>query len=324
MAETILVLAEQWKGSISDITYELLALGRELAGALGAPLEAVLIGANTKVLAPSLGGADTVLCVDDPSLADAAPDTVAAALAQVIKMKQPRCLLVPLTNISMDIGLLTAAQLPAPYVNFCRDIRVADGALEAQSVLYGGKMEATVAVTAQPTILGVWPGARPADQGRVDRQPATAAMAVTLPAAGKVRFKRYIEPEAGDVDITQQDVLVAVGRGIQTKDNLDLAEELAGTLGGAVCGSRPVIDQGWLGLTRQVGKSGVIVKPKAYFAFGISGAPEHVEGMKDAGMIVAVNTDPQAPIFNVAHYGVVGDVLDVIPAMTEAIKTARG
>jgi electron transfer flavoprotein alpha subunit len=323
MAETILVLAEQWKGSISDTTYELLALGRELAGALGAPLEAVLIGADTKTLAQSLGGADTVLCVDDPSLADAAPDTAAAVLAQVLKTKQPRCLLVPLSNISMDIGLLTAAQLPAPYVNFCRNLRVADGALEAQSVMYGGKMEATVAVTAQPTIFGVLPGSRPADQGRAERQPAIAAVAVAL-AAGKVRFKRYIEPEAGDVDITQQDVLVGVGRGIQTKDNLELAEELAGVLGGAVCGSRPVIDQGWLGLTRQVGKSGVIVKPKVYLAFGISGAPEHVEGMKDSTVIVAVNTDPQAPIFNVAHYGVVGDVLDVIPAMTEAVKAARG
>ena len=324
MAETILVLAEQWKGSISDTTYELLALGRELASAVGGPLEAVLLGADTKTLAQSLGGADTVLCVDDPSLADAAPDTAAAALTQVLQKRQPRCLLVPLTNISMDVGVLVAAQLPAPYVNFCKDIHVANGALEAQSVLYGGKMEATVGVTAQPTILGVLPGARPADQGRTDRQPAIESVAVTLPAAGKVRFKQYIEPEAGDVDITQQDVLVAVGRGIQTKDNLELAEELAGALGGAVCGSRPVIDQGWLGLTRQVGKSGVTVKPKLYLALGISGAPEHVEGMKDSSVIVAINTDPQAPIFNVAHYGIVADVLDVIPAMTEAAKAARG
>ena len=323
MAGTILVLAEQWKGSISDTTYELLALGRELAGALGCPLEAVLLGADTKALAPSLGGADTVLCVDDPSLTDAAPVTAAAALTQVLKARQPRCLLVPLTNISMDIGLLTAAQSVAPYVNFCRDIRAADGALEAQSVMYGGKMEATVAVTAQPTVLGVLPGARPADQGRADKQPPTAAVPVTLPAA-KVRFKRFIEPEAGDVDITQQDVLVGVGRGIQTQDNIGLAEELATSLGGAVCGSRPVIDQGWLGLSRQVGKSGLTVKPKVYLAFGISGAPEHVEGMKDSALIVAVNADAQAPIFNIAHYGAVADVVDVMPALKDALQARKG
>jgi electron transfer flavoprotein alpha subunit len=111
-----------------------------------------------------------------------------------------------------------------------------------------------------------------------------------------------------------------VGRGIQQKDNLELAEELAQTLGGAVCASRPVIDQGWLPATRQVGKSGMTVKPRCFIALGISGAPEHVEGMKDADLILAVNTDAKAPIFDVAHYGVVADVLDLIPALTEAVK----
>jgi len=139
-----------------------------------------------------------------------------------------------------------------------------------------------------------------------------------------VRLKRYLEPEAGDVDLTQQTVLVAVGRGIQGQDNLELAEEVAQALGGAVCGSRPVIDQGWLPLARQIGKSGLTVKPKFYLAAGISGAPEHTEGMKDAGLIVAINTDPQAPIFNVAHYGIVADVLDVLPALAEAVKARKG
>jgi electron transfer flavoprotein alpha subunit len=122
------------------------------------------------------------------------------------------------------------------------------------------------------------------------------------------------------VDITQQEVLVAVGRGIQQQDNLELAEELAHALGGAVAASRPIIDQGWLPATRQIGKSGMTVKPKCMIALGVSGAPEHVEGMKDSGVIVAVNTDPNAPIFDVAHYGVVADLLDLTPAITEAIK----
>jgi electron transfer flavoprotein alpha subunit len=138
-----------------------------------------------------------------------------------------------------------------------------------------------------------------------------------------VHLKKYIDPEAGDVDLTKMDVLVAVGRGIQSRDNIALAEELAQALGGAVAGSRPVIDQGWLPLSRQVGKSGLAVKPKLYVALGISGAPEHIEGMKDAKMIVAVNSDARAPIFNVAHYGIVGDVLETLPALTEAIEARK-
>jgi electron transfer flavoprotein alpha subunit len=139
-----------------------------------------------------------------------------------------------------------------------------------------------------------------------------------------VRFKKYIEPEAGDVDISQQEVLVAVGRGLQSQDNLELAEELAAALGGAVCGSRPVIDQGWLPLSRQVGKSGLTVKPKIYIAAGLSGAPEHVEGIKGSDLIIAINSDPRAPIFNVAHYGIVGDAAEVLPALAERVKAAKG
>ena len=139
-----------------------------------------------------------------------------------------------------------------------------------------------------------------------------------------VHLKKYIEPEAGDVDITQQEVLVAVGRGIQSPENLHLAETVAKQLHGAVCASRPVIDQGWLPLSRQVGKSGATVKPKLYLALGISGAPEHSEGMKGSALIVAVNTDRSAPIFNIAHYGIVGDVLEVLPALSKAIESKKG
>jgi electron transfer flavoprotein alpha subunit len=171
------------------------------------------------------------------------------------------------------------------------------------------------------TLFGVLPGSRPA--AAPGAAPSVTDVAVTLPAL-KVTFTKYLEPEAGDVDITQQSVLVAVGRGIQTQDNLELAEGLATALGGAVCGSRPVIDQGWLPLSRQVGKSGMSVKPKLYLMLGISGAPEHVEGMKNAGMIVAINTDANAPIFNVAHVGINADLFEVVPALTEKLQAAKG
>jgi electron transfer flavoprotein alpha subunit len=133
-------------------------------------------------------------------------------------------------------------------------------------------------------------------------------------------FKGLVEPEGGDVDITQHDYLVAVGRGIQSEDNLPLVEELAKALGGAVCSSRPIVDSKWLPKTRQVGKSGLKVKPKIYLALGISGAPEHIEGMKDAELIIAVNSDETAPIFEHAHYGTTEDLFDIVPALTAKLS----
>ncbi|HSB13566.1 MAG TPA: electron transfer flavoprotein subunit alpha/FixB family protein [Bryobacteraceae bacterium] len=323
MAGNIWVVAEQWRGEISEVSFELLALGREVADQLGVPLEAVLMAEGRKESAGALGKADVVLYADHSSLAEPIPDVCAEALVQLAQERRPRAILVALTNVSMGIGTLAAAKLSAPGINFCTDLKVADGRIEAQCVLYGGKMEATVTAHGEPAILGIWPGARSPEKGRATQAPAVEDVTVTLPEP-RVRLKRYLEPEAGDIDISQQDALVAVGRGIQSKDNVALAEELAETLGGAICGSRPVIDQGWLPLSRQVGKSGLSVKPRLYVAAGVSGAPEHVEGMKNASLIVAINSDPQAPIFNVAHYGIVGDAMDVLPALTEAVRARKG
>jgi len=308
MTGSICVFAEQWRGQISEVTYEALALGREVADGLGVPLTAILTGSGARELAQTLGAADAVLYVDHPLLADTLPQPTAEALGQVLRDRRPRAIIMPLTNVSLGVGTLLSLRLGTACINFCKDVKVAGGALQALCVMYGGKIEATVEAAGEPVILGLWPGARPAEKGRSSRSPAVQEAAVTLRDC-PVRLVRYVEPEAGDVDLTKQDVLVAVGRGIQSKDNLGLAEELARSLGGAIAGSRPVIDQGWLPMSRQVGKSGLSVKPKLYVALGISGAPEHVEGMKDSGTIVAVNSDPQAPIFNVAHYGIVADVL---------------
>jgi electron transfer flavoprotein alpha subunit len=327
MTGSICVLAEQWRGKISDVTYETLALGREAAERLGVPLTAVLAGYQSRELTRALGAADSVIYIDHPLLAEVIPQMAAEALAQVLAGARPRALLVPLTNISLGIGTLIGSRMGVPVINFCSDLLVAGGELQARCVMYGGKIELTVAAGSAsgpwPAVLGVWPGARQAEKGRATRDVPVTDAGVVLEDAGAVRLAKYLEPTGGDIDLTKQDVLVAVGRGIQDRGNLPLAEELAKALGGAVCGSRPVIDQGWLPLSRQIGKSGLTVKPKLYVALGISGAPEHVEGMKDASLIVAVNSDERAPIFNVAHYGIVGDALEVLPALTAAVEERR-
>jgi electron transfer flavoprotein alpha subunit len=324
MAGNIWILSEQWRGNLSEITFELLVLGREIADGLGVSLEAVLLGHQVKDLASKLGAADTVLYADHPALAEPMADALSKVLADLVEQRQPHVLLVPWTNVAADLLGLLPARLDAPFLNACQDVSVADGRLQARCLLYGGKMEATVIARTTPAILGVLPGARLGEAAQVDRAPAVQEIAVTLAEAPGVRFRGYLEPETGDVDITQQDVLISVGRGVQSEDNVEVAEELAAELGGAVCGSRPVIDQGWLPLARQVGKSGAIVKPKLYIAAGISGAPEHVEGMKDSELIIAINTDPGAPIFAVAHYGAEEDATDVLPALLEAVRARKG
>ena len=319
MAGNLWVVAENWRGKISDVTFELLALGRELADGLGVPLEAVVLCHQGKELTRDLGAADTVLFLDHPSLAEPTAESYGAALAKLIQARKPQSVLVPLSNVSWDwVGVLPA-MLGAPYLNFCMDVRVADGKIEARCLLYGGKMEARVA-PGSPAILGILPGTRLGANGRMQKQTSVEEVKVEFGEMPQVTFKQYIEPEQGGVDITQQPVLVSVGRGIGNQANLAIAEELAAALGGAVSGSRPVIDQNWLPQSRQVGKSGATVKPRLYLALGISGAPEHVEGMRNSELIVAINTDPQAPIFNVAHYGAVQDLLELVPVLTEEVK----
>ncbi|HXY07661.1 MAG TPA: electron transfer flavoprotein subunit alpha/FixB family protein [Terriglobales bacterium] len=323
MAGNVWILAEQWRGHMSDITYEILALGREVATALGVDLQAVLAGHEVRDLTQRLGKANSVLYLDHAALATPVPEMVAQALAMAIHDKSPQAVLIPLSNVSWEVGALLAAQLEASYVNACKDVRSIGGKLQVRSVLYGGKMEAIVNPAQTPAILGILPGVRPPDQGRADTAPPIEELHVDLPETSSIRWKRYLEPEAGDIDISKQEALVSVGRGIQNRENLALAEDLARALGGAVCGSRPVIDQGWLPLSRQVGKSGAVVKPKLYVAAGISGAPEHVEGMKNSDLIIAVNSDSQAPIFNVAHYGITSDVMDVLPAFRDAVRSRK-
>jgi len=169
MAGEIWVAVEQWRGKVSDINFELLALGREVADAAGAPLEAVLLGSNARDLAGALGKADRVLYADHPTLAEPLLAPCTEALLQLVRARQPRCVLAPLTNVSLGVGTLLAARLDAPGISFCTDLRVVEGRLEARCVLYGGKIEARVSPASEPAVFGVWPGSRP--RSRTSRSP---------------------------------------------------------------------------------------------------------------------------------------------------------
>ena len=320
MSRHIFVVAEHLNGELTDTTFEALGAARALADAMGGQVVGLLLGHEVGGMAERMGAADRVLVVDDPALADFVPEAYVAALEPLLREHQPRLTLLLNTAMGMDLAAALSARLDWPLVAYCKGLRVEDGAVVTTSQIYGGKVLAECALADGPGLVSVLAGAFPADAGRAGDPPVVETVVPSALGEGRTRFGRLIEPEAGDVDITRADIIVAIGRGIQSEDNIEVAEELAEALDGVVAASRPIVDAGWLPRTRQVGKSGMTVKPKLYLALGISGAPEHVEGMKDAELIIAVNTDPNAPIFDVAHYGVVADLFDVADALLEALE----
>lgn len=322
-AQDVIVVAEIQQDALASITLELLGGARQLAQATGGQVVAVVLSGGGAGYAEALSAADRIIVVDDPQLAAFTPEPHVAVLEAIVGEETPRAVLIGSTSIGFDLAPILAAKLNAPLVVGTRAIEADGDALKVTASICGGKILAEVKVDGAPAVLMVMPGAyRPSEEAG-QAQVETKASPVAL-AEGAITFEQMVLPEAGDIDITAQDVLVAVGRGIQSQDNMEVAEELAEALGGAVAGSRPVVDQGWLPPTRQVGKSGMTVKPKLYLALGISGAPEHLEGMQGSDLTIAVNTDPTAPIFDVAQYGAEMDLMDLSEALVEAINEKKG
>ncbi len=319
MSNDVFVLAEHLNGKVSDISFEMIGKAKELAPKFGGKAVAILMGSGVKSLAASLG-ADSVLYVDDPALAQFNPEAYSSALAAVIKDRVPRVVMIGNTSMGMDVGAWLSVSTGLPLIAYVNCLNVEGSTLVATSQIYGGKIQAEAIPNGESCIVSCLAGAFPVGAGLAPAQ-SVEQIAPPVPLNDlKVKFVKLIEPEKGDVDITQQPILVSIGRGIGGQENIELAQELADALGCAVSSSRPITDVGWLPKTRQVGKSGLTVKPKIYLALGISGAPEHLEGMRGAELIIAVNTDTKAPIFDVAHYGATCDMLDLLPALTEKIK----
>ena len=313
----VLVYIETADGHIAPISYELLGAARGLGGEVEA-----LVAGNAE--ASELAGADAVIRVDDPALSPYVPEAHVAVLAEAIRQRKPQAVLVGNTSVGIDLAAGAAAATGMPLVSYCVGLEADGAAVMARSQLYGGKIFAMTKVES-PAIFAVVAGSFPEAAGRSGGKGQQVEMDAPASLGSlHTRFVSASAPSGEGVDITKADKLVSVGRGIGGPENLELAEELAKALGAELGASRPVCDSGWLPKARQVGKSGMTVKPKLYFAVGISGAPEHLEGMRDADLIVAVNSDANAPIFKVANYGTTVDLFDLLPALTERLKAKAG
>jgi electron transfer flavoprotein alpha subunit len=320
MAE-ILVVAEHRKQNLADISLEMLTKGRQLADQSGAELVAVVIGKSTHGIAAEIANwADKVLAIQHSRLEESLAEPYQKILSPIIKDRKPRLVLIGHSSFGVDLAPALAVELLAPLATDCIDISMTNETIVVKRAIYNGKLNAVYSFSpSETTIVTGRPGQFPIEGTRR----AGDVKEFDSPLEEEIDYKRfegYIEPEESEIDITRQSVLVSVGRGIKSEENMAMIEELAKVLRGVVSCSRPVIDYGWLPPNRQVGLSGKTVKPKLYIALGISGAFQHTIGMHGSETIIAINSDPTAPIFTVADYGIIDDMFKVIPTFIKKIN----
>jgi len=324
MAQGVWIVAEQRDGEIRKITYELVSEGRRLADALGQELTVLLLGSNVKDKAAGLGqyGADKVMVADDPRLAVYTTDAYASVIAELAKANDPAILLLGASVQGKDLSARLSAKLNVGMAQDCTVFSIEDGNLVAIRPIYAGKAYAKLTfenslpqmATARPNVMTM-------------NEPDTSKSAEVIDAgfsldegALKTKVVEVMKDESGKVDLTEADKIVAGGRGMKGAENYTVLEELSDLLGASVGASRSAVDAGWRPHSDQVGQTGKVVSPTLYVACGISGAIQHMAGMSTSKVIVAINKDPDAPIFQKADYGVVGDLFDVVPALTEEVK----
>ena len=337
----VYVFAQQVDNEISGIAFELLGKAKELAAPLNTDVTAVLIGSDVKGLADQLAeyGADKVIVVDDPELKEYRTEPYAHALASVIDKYKPEIMLVGATAIGRDLGPTVSARVATGLTADCTVLEIGDFPLVAvpgkedeqkhnQLLMtrpaFGGNTIATIACpNNRPQMATVRPGVMQ------KIEPIKGAKAVVeefnpgfTPNNKYVTIKEVVKAVSDTVDIMDAKILVSGGRGVGSPENFKILEDLAEVLGGTVSCSRAVVDAGWKPKDLQVGQTGKTVRPNVYFAIGVSGAIQHVAGMEEADIIVAINKDEDAPIFDVADYGVVGDLNKIVPQLTESIKAA--
>ena len=323
MAKTILTLAEHDGSALKDISFELLGMAHRVAE--GADVKALLLGSGVDGLASELAarGASEVLYVEGSALAEYTSDGYRKAIEAVLKEESPDLFLIGNTPNGWDVAPLVSARLGVPLATGCSAVTL-DRAIERGARFhrkaFNGKFVHEVAVAdARPLFATIEKGASAVFEGET----SGTVRKIESPVHESDLRSRYVETKkgaSGGLDLTQANVIVSGGRGVGDPEKFDVIRELAEVLGGQVGASRAVTDAGWLPHEHQIGSSGVTVSPKLYVACGISGAIQHVVGMKGSGYIVAINKDADAPIFGIADVGVVGDLFEIVPALTKALK----
>jgi len=322
----IFVLAEHRQGQIRDITYEMLTKARELAEKTNSELTSIILGKDVKEHAKNLADyAKTVLLVQDPKLDGFNSETYKKILLKLITERKPLLVIMGHTSYGIELAPRLAAALNTPLATDCIDLDFEGEVFTVTRQIYGGKVnvkatarnaESYMVTIRQATFTAQKPAEPEKGQITEISFPLTEEMA-------EKRFIKYVIPPLGGVDITGAEKLVGIGRGIKDQTNMPMMEELAKALGAVLACSRPIIDKGWLPSNRQVGSSGKTVKPKLYIAVGISGAFQHVLGMKSSDLIIAVNKDPKAPIFSFADYGVIEDLFKIVPSLRDKINEVK-
>jgi electron transfer flavoprotein alpha subunit len=325
MSKGILVFIEHKAGTLNKTSLEAIAAGQKLGGETGQGITAVVLGSGNRALAQDIAAYDLakVVYVDDPKLADYTPDAYAAAMEHVVRASDPQYVVMSHTYLVRDFGPKLAARFSKGMISDCVRMNIEVGKATFTRRIFLGKLDADVTSDAEaPLFVTFQSGAFRPDQAVKGSGAAVEEMGVDV---GEVRMipEAPFQEVKQAVDLSKADVIVAVGRGIKSKDNIALAEKLAEVLGGDLAASRPICDAEWLPIDRQIGSSGQTVAPKLYIALGISGAIQHLVGMKNSQTIVAINKDPEAPIFDIADYGIVGDLFEALPVLTEEIRKLK-
>jgi electron transfer flavoprotein alpha subunit len=325
MANRIMVVAEQREGKLNRVSLETIAGAQAIGKETGWTVEIVLPGNQTSALAQELAGyrVEKVYNLEGASLQNYTSDAYVHALKELIASQQPTLVLFPHTYQVRDFAPRLAFALDRTLISDATGHKYENGKLLFTRQMFQGKFAADVAFAGEaPWLATLQIGTYRADQAETGSAPVERVEAAAPPTLRVTPHEVFQEVKQA-VDLSQAEIIVAVGRGIKEQKNVSLAEDLAKALGGEVAASRPICDNGWLPLERQIGSSGQTVAPKLYIALGISGAIQHIVGMKGARTIVAINKDVEAPIFEIADYGIVGNLFDVVPALTEEIKKAK-
>jgi len=320
MAQGIFVITEQQDGAFRKVTFETVSEGRRIADGLNTDLTAVVMGSGVESITAELEkyGADKILVADDPVLAEYTTDAYTNVLANIIKPLDPELIIIGASTQGKDLAARLAARLDAGMAMECVAVRLENSGLVITRPMFGGKVLADVEIEGTPKIVAVRPNVM-----SIVESPKTASVEKADVQAGDIATSVIeTKAEAGDkVELTEADIIVSGGRG--TGGDYAVIEELAALFGGAVGASRSAVDEGWRPHSDQVGQTGKVVSPNLYVACGISGAIQHLAGMSTSKYIVAINKDPEAPIFSKADFGVAGDLFEVVPEIIEEVKKLK-